>query len=55
MNEPLEPINRSAYIPSASGDVLQDILNTLEDQNRFLLDLLAAINGLTALLLSQQR
>lgn len=48
MNQPLEEQPLSRYIPTPSDDPLQAILSTLQCQNRLLLDLLAAVNGLTA-------
>ena len=48
MNQPLEEQPLSRYIPAPSDDPLQAILSTLQCQNRLLLDLLAAVNGLTA-------
>ncbi len=55
MNQPLEDQPLPRYIPASSDDPLQEILNTLQCQNRLLLDLLAAVNGLTAAYLSRQQ
>ena len=55
MNRPLEDQPLPRYIPASSDDPLQEILNTLHCQNRLLLDLLAAVNGLIAAYLSRQQ